>query len=485
MIVLIARVRRVAGVGASARRPRLPVARAHRHRQHAAGTSVEPLRRAPCTRSQRCSRASPWRSASGWPAATLLHRSATLRRALYPLLAASQSMPLVASRRCWSSTSASASRPKLVIIALVCFFPITVGALDGFERGGSRVPADDAHAARVAGRPSFAASSFRRRCRRSSRARGWRPPTPPIAALFAEYAGGSSGLGDTMREATAQFDAPWSARPSSCWRGSRWCCSARSRRPSGSRSLGAEARVRAARALGLALVLLAAACGGGGDSATSAKHVTLALDWVPNPDHVGIYAGDRPRLLRPGRPHGHPAAAVGRRPTRSRWWSRPGRSRRIVRARGVLRPEATSRWWPWPRSCRTALASIIARGSERHPLAGRPARQDDRRRRQRQHRPPSSTRVLATRRRRSRPTCTRRRGFNQVPALLGGQGGRGRRRVPEHRGDAIRAARAAPGRFPYDRYGVPGYDELVIVANADRLRRTPAIGGRCASSSPA
>ena len=48
--------------------------------------------------------------------------------------------------------------------------------------------------------------------------------------------------------------------------------------------------MRAARALGLAFVLLAAACGGGGDSATSAKHVTLVLDWVPNPDHVGIFA---------------------------------------------------------------------------------------------------------------------------------------------------------------------------------------------------
>jgi ABC-type nitrate/sulfonate/bicarbonate transport system permease component len=29
-----------------------------------------------------------------------------------------------------------------------------------------------------------------------------------VAALFAEYAGGSSGLGETMQTATAQLDAP-------------------------------------------------------------------------------------------------------------------------------------------------------------------------------------------------------------------------------------------------------------------------------------
>jgi ABC-type nitrate/sulfonate/bicarbonate transport system permease component len=29
-----------------------------------------------------------------------------------------------------------------------------------------------------------------------------------VAALFAEYAGSGSGLGDAMREGTAQYDAP-------------------------------------------------------------------------------------------------------------------------------------------------------------------------------------------------------------------------------------------------------------------------------------
>ena len=65
-------------------------------------------------------------------------------------------------------------------------------------------------------------------------------------------------------------------------------------------------------------------------------------------------------------------------------------------------------------------------------------------------------------------------GFNQVPALL------------QHEVDAvagvfrniegIQFAQAGlhPVVFPYDRYGVPGYDELVLVANAARLRSDPA-----------
>jgi putative hydroxymethylpyrimidine transport system substrate-binding protein len=65
-------------------------------------------------------------------------------------------------------------------------------------------------------------------------------------------------------------------------------------------------------------------------------------------------------------------------------------------------------------------------------------------------------------------------GFNQVPALL------------QHRVDAVAgvfrniegiqfAQRGLhPVVFPYDRYGVPGYDELVIVANAGRLRSDAA-----------
>ena len=38
--------------------------------------------------------------------------------------------------------------PKLAIIALVCFFPITVNTLDGLRSVDPRAAADDAHARR-------------------------------------------------------------------------------------------------------------------------------------------------------------------------------------------------------------------------------------------------------------------------------------------------------------------------------------------------
>ena len=44
------------------------------------------------------------------------------------------------------------------------------------------------------------------------------------------------------------------------------------------------------RAAAVATLLLAAACGGSSPpNASPREDVTLVLDWVPNPDHVGIY----------------------------------------------------------------------------------------------------------------------------------------------------------------------------------------------------
>ena len=41
------------------------------------------------------------------------------------------------------------------------------------------------------------------------------------------------------------------------------------------------------RRLALALVLVAAGCGSSHHKA--ATHVSVMLDWTPNPDHVGLY----------------------------------------------------------------------------------------------------------------------------------------------------------------------------------------------------
>ena len=70
---------------------------------------------------------------TGFFAALALHRSAVVRRALYPLLMASQTVPVIAIAPILVVWLGYGIGPKLVIIALVCFFPITVNMLDGLR----------------------------------------------------------------------------------------------------------------------------------------------------------------------------------------------------------------------------------------------------------------------------------------------------------------------------------------------------------------
>ncbi len=65
--------------------------------------------------------------------AVVLHFSETLRRATYPLLVASQAIPILAIAPILVVLFGFGIWPKLVIVALVCFFPITVNALDGLR----------------------------------------------------------------------------------------------------------------------------------------------------------------------------------------------------------------------------------------------------------------------------------------------------------------------------------------------------------------
>jgi NitT/TauT family transport system permease protein/putative hydroxymethylpyrimidine transport system permease protein len=71
--------------------------------------------------------------AAGFVLALALHLSETLRRALYPLLVASQTVPIVAIAPILVVWFGFGIGPKLAIIALVCFFPVTVNTLDGLR----------------------------------------------------------------------------------------------------------------------------------------------------------------------------------------------------------------------------------------------------------------------------------------------------------------------------------------------------------------
>jgi putative hydroxymethylpyrimidine transport system permease protein len=71
--------------------------------------------------------------AAGLGFAVLLHLSETLRRAFYPLLVASQTVPIIVVAPILVVWFGFGIGPKLAIIALICFFPITVNTLDGLH----------------------------------------------------------------------------------------------------------------------------------------------------------------------------------------------------------------------------------------------------------------------------------------------------------------------------------------------------------------
>ncbi len=70
--------------------------------------------------------------AAGFLFAVLLDLSPTLKRAIYPLLIASQTIPLVAIAPLLVIWFGYDIVPKIIVVWLVCFFPIVVAGVDGF-----------------------------------------------------------------------------------------------------------------------------------------------------------------------------------------------------------------------------------------------------------------------------------------------------------------------------------------------------------------
>jgi len=151
--------------------------------------------------------------AAGLAFAVLLHRSRVLRDAFYPLMVASQTIPVIVLAPILIILFGFGLTGKLVIIALVCFFPITVNALDGLRSvdgdavkmmrtlGGSRwqifrhIEAPSALPAAFTGAKIAAAVAV-------------------IGAVFAEWSGtettlgGAGGLGHLMLQDNAQLQTP-------------------------------------------------------------------------------------------------------------------------------------------------------------------------------------------------------------------------------------------------------------------------------------
>lgn len=134
-----------------------------------------------------------------------LHSSATLRAAIYPLLIGSQAVPIVVIGPILAIIFGYGITPKLIIVAISCFFPIVVNLVDGLASvdpdlikvmrtlDGSRL----ATLFRVEV-PSALPSFFS----------GMRIAAvyAPIGAVFGEYAGSQNGLGYVLIQATPQLN---------------------------------------------------------------------------------------------------------------------------------------------------------------------------------------------------------------------------------------------------------------------------------------
>lgn len=73
-------------------------------------------------------------TAIGLLTAVILHLLPFIRESVYPLLILSQNVPIIVLAPLLVVWFGFGLLPKLIVITLVCFFPITVAALDGFRQ---------------------------------------------------------------------------------------------------------------------------------------------------------------------------------------------------------------------------------------------------------------------------------------------------------------------------------------------------------------
>ena len=135
----------------------------------------------------------------------LLHFSALAKRALYPLLIASQSIPTVVLAPVFVLVLGFGIWPKVAVVALFCFFPIVVSTIDGLmgvDREYIRMMLTlDATRIGIFRRVEFPAAL-------PQIFTGIRVGATyaAIGAVFGEWAGSQAGLGWQMLQAKGRLD---------------------------------------------------------------------------------------------------------------------------------------------------------------------------------------------------------------------------------------------------------------------------------------
>jgi len=77
--------------------------------------------------------------AAGVTLGALIHRVQWLRQTLYPLLVISQTIPVIVLVPLLVVWFGYGLTPKLIIVAIVCFFPVAVAVVDGLDRADGRL----------------------------------------------------------------------------------------------------------------------------------------------------------------------------------------------------------------------------------------------------------------------------------------------------------------------------------------------------------
>lgn len=142
---------------------------------------------------------------TGLGVATLFHLSGLMRRAGYPLVVASQTIPVILIAPVLVVWFGYGIGPKLAVIALICFFPITVNALDGLRRTDPdairMMRSLDASRRRI----FFAVEVPTALPQILSGAR-IAAAVAVIGAVFGEWAGSDTGLGHLILQDNAQLN---------------------------------------------------------------------------------------------------------------------------------------------------------------------------------------------------------------------------------------------------------------------------------------
>lgn len=133
--------------------------------------------------------------------AILLHIFGPLRRTVYPLLIGSQTIPIVVLAPILAIMLGYGIMPKLVVVTLICFFPIVVNGIDGLRS----VDDDFIHMMRTLDASRWAI--FKRiefPAALPAIFSGLRIAATfaSIGAVFGEYAGSNGGLGYVIIQAT-------------------------------------------------------------------------------------------------------------------------------------------------------------------------------------------------------------------------------------------------------------------------------------------